>query len=206
MLEEQPPQKQVRKGMQPAPRSPHPKWGQLLYEISDKDTDCCGNTDYTQLQFYEHFLLVRTKHVSCCDCCQEEYYAEAVPRYHIVNVSFTRGASNWLNWLCCCCQEKTRHVTFQVRGAGGGLVEWFLASKYSFPFSHAKPDEDFVIDYVFGPLGKGITPYTHFLTSIRLTLRFLCNWVWEVPWMAKTGFAPKSMWDPPSPQLLPPPW
>lgn len=169
--------------------------GKLLYKLEEKETSWNGNIDRITLEFYEHVVLYRIMSRWCC-FPKTKYYAEAVPRFKIVNVTFSNGRRNLLSWvlflavigalilassmlpflplktsqimriagiallvaspvpLLFC--SKWRYVTFDVKGLDSG--RWFSRDKiYSFSFSKSKPDEDFIIDYVYGPLQKGCT-------------------------------------------------
>jgi hypothetical protein len=179
------------------------KVDKLMYEIHEKMTYCNGNIEWTGLEFYEHVLLIRQKVRWCC--LPDKYYAEALPRFKIVNVTFTNGRRNLLGsavlialigvffltlgllrgggggggimiaviggilillaplpFLLC---TKRRHVTFDIRGLSMG--RWFSSAKtYTFRFNKEKPDEAFIIDYIFGPLRKGGTAI-HALSHIN---------------------------------------
>jgi hypothetical protein len=71
--------------------------GTLVYKIQEKKILCNGNIEWTSLEFYEHVLLIREKVRWCC--LPETYYAEALPRFKIVNVTFTNGKRNLIYWL-----------------------------------------------------------------------------------------------------------
>jgi hypothetical protein len=73
------------------------KVGKLLYEVENKRTKCDGNIDWCSLQFYDHVLIVHSKHRWCC--CPQKYYAEAIPRFKILNVTFTNGRRRQWRWV-----------------------------------------------------------------------------------------------------------
>lgn len=78
------------------PLTEDPKVGHLLYEIEDKEIKCDCLIEWVGLQFYEHLLVIRSKERHCC--CPPTYFAEAIPRFKILNVTFTNGRRGLWRW------------------------------------------------------------------------------------------------------------
>lgn len=92
-----------------------PLVGKLLYRIQEKT-----KSSWTSLEFYEHVLVYRSKEKWCC--FPGKYNAEAVPRFKIVNVTFTNGRRNQ---CCCVCTLFTVGLALILAGcfAWGKLSE-----------------------------------------------------------------------------------
>lgn len=187
-------QPSARENTNNVPTADSKEIGTLLYRIDEKQTNWDGNTEWITLEFYEHVIVYRKKAQWCC--FPKMYYAEAIPRFKVVNVTFTNGRRNLFWWIFILAMigallivfgmlllpsttgeimrivgivllavspvplifcSKWRYVTFDIKGlhSGGG---WFSKAKiYSFHFSESKPDEDFIVNYIYSPLQKGCT-------------------------------------------------
>jgi hypothetical protein len=173
--------------------------GILLYKIEEKETSWSGKVEWTALEFYDNVIMCRKKLQWCC--FPKTYYAEAIPRFKVVNVTFTNGRRNLFWWIFFLIMigvliiifgmillpsgiakvvsivgivllvlspvplvfcSKWRYVTFDIKGLNSG--GWFSKDKiYSFNFCKSKPDEDFIVNYIYSPLRKGCA-YIHALS------------------------------------------
>lgn len=80
---------------------PSSKTGSLLHSITDSYKKCCGSTHRVELEFYEHLMLVRITEKPSCGCLPTKYFSSAIPRFKIMDVTFTNGARSrlWLSYL-----------------------------------------------------------------------------------------------------------
>ena len=67
--------------------------GKLLYSVTDEWTQCCKSF-HVQLHFYEHLVVIRTSENPTCGDFSEQYTSFAIPRFKIINVTFTNGGRN----------------------------------------------------------------------------------------------------------------
>lgn len=179
--------------------------GTPLYEIAEKSTECSTcTTETVELRFYDHVLLYRRRAKWCC--FPEDSDFNAVPRFKIVNVSFTNQKKKNFHWAIMLgivgillftygllvdnfavlvvgililfgvapaiffvgafCGREGRYVTFDIKGSGS-TTSWFSSSRTIIcRFEKQIPNEDFIVDYVYGPLKKGCNPM-HVLSHLN---------------------------------------
>uniref|UniRef100_A0A7S4IJN4 Uncharacterized protein n=1 Tax=Odontella aurita TaxID=265563 RepID=A0A7S4IJN4_9STRA len=124
----------------PSPYSPVQGGGNALYEMYAKRDECCVS-DQMRTQFFEHEVVIRD--TSKQFCYPKQYQVVVIPRFKRVDSAISKEP------YCTCCEQSTYSVRMYVTRSNTMLGSFLGSSLYTI-LSPEPPNEEFLIQYVYG--------------------------------------------------------